>query len=453
MYSLAKSAEKHPKLREELRAGTLHEPLLRVFAAEVATGNECFAHNIAASQLAMAQVKLFMYFKPYWDGLEEHHAQMWSEQYILREGAAPGDTEKSQEGPDGQCAANVLYSHARLLHTGVISAPAPERLQEVFISGLMHSAAHMQAQSVALCCWALGRQRMQFGKARTHLTRAVHRVASAMDAPQVGNVFWGYAACQEPLSEVAPALIQRLVDIRDSTDHERVLPKTVSLVVNGYAQLHRPSKAASVSDDLRDEVLGTVAAVAVHFNCHEVAHTVGGLGKLQWQHGVALGPLRAAVDRSCDSMTHQHVAMTLHGYCKSREDLGESTIGLIGRLVSLDVEGYVTPQSVVQAVVAYAQLEATGNTVPLNYDGRHQLISCVAKCARKLSVHQLVLVVSALGKLQWEFGAALRPLQQAVAELPRVTGKNIHMLRKGFSHSQQPQGVAASVLAGRYARE
>ena len=188
-------------------------------------------------------------------------------------------------------------------------------------------------------------------------------------------------------------------------------------MLHSYGQLYHRNKADTLTETTQVELLEVVSKVATGFSAHDVAHTVAGLGKLRLGQNQAAEHMRAAVDRACHSMTHQHVAMTLHGFAQFRQDLGDSAAGLMAHLVSLDeAEANVTVQSLVQALGAFAQLNMRVHAAALSSECRNRWIECIAKHAHKFPVDKLVLCVAALGKMKWDFGVALQPLQLAVSD-------------------------------------
>lgn len=448
LFQLGRRAEKHPELRKELQSGCLRAPLQSVFQAEVVRGDRFFEHKVAVSQAAMAQVHLSFHHAPFWEGLQVRHVQRWSKQMMpRRQGEVVSDEQY------GRTPANVLYAYGKLFDDGVIKLSADKRLREVFIAAMVHSAHIMGCRAISMSCWSLGKQHISFADALPHIVRAVDRTASTMSAQDVSNTFLGFSECGEHLGESAVPLIERLVQINETQSRgvgERgmVKPQNVSIAISSYGTLHSFGKAASVSPELQYGLVDAVRSCCMEFSAVELGFCVSGLGRLRWKHGAAAAHIRAAVDANVPSMTAQGIVMNLNGFQQSGEQLGDSAPRLMehfARLVAEQEE--VSPQLVSQSVLRYGQLHSMGKAAALTAKLQQEILHCIRQYAAMFSVDQLVRCIYGLGKLQWEFGGALGPLQEAVeSTASKMNAKQVANTFWGFASCGEPLGESALPL-------
>lgn len=113
-------------------------------------------------------------------------------------------------GGGGRCASSVLHAHAQLLDRGIIPKPAGKNLQAFFIKGLVTHADTMWgasgAWSISQSCWALGRERIPFGKALGPIIRDVRQTTRFMTSKGVSDTFWGFPQRCEPLGKTVVPL-------------------------------------------------------------------------------------------------------------------------------------------------------------------------------------------------------------------------------------------------------
>lgn len=133
-------------------------------------------------------------------------------------------------------------------------------------------------------------------------------------------------------------------------------------------------------------------------------------------------------------------------------------MALLDRLVHLPPEE-VEPEHVSQSVVAYGILHSTGKAASVTARLQQHLLERVAQKTPSFSAEELVLCVVGLGKLQWGFGEALVPLQEALTAAAsadsasgRMSLKQLRWILQGFFESGQLLGVAADALQRRQAQ-